>query len=246
METYALSVTNLTVSLGYKEPVIDDISFNLKPHTLNVVIGPNGCGKTTLFKAILGLIPYIGKIEIMAGEGQHHLTETGYLPQRFSFEHSLPITAFETIKTALAASPFNEEEKIKKINKVIAEVQAQNYAKQKIATLSGGQLQRILLARALVRNPKLLILDEPETGIDVEGEYKLYESLKQLVGEKRITVFLSTHEVEIVYNYASQVICLNKTLVCNGKPSEALNEETLGKLYGHNVGLYKHKHATIH
>lgn len=242
MENF-LSIKSLTVDLGYQKPVIDHISFSLKPHTISVVIGPNGCGKTVLFKTILGLLPFSGEIEFLGYPVAKSISQIGYLPQRFSFDHTLPITAQETIQNSLANTRLTTLEKDKLVQKVLNEVQAKNYENQKLATLSGGQLQRILLARTLTRNPKLLILDEPETGIDTEGEYHLYESLKQMVKDKEIAILLSTHEIDVVYHFADQVICLNRELVCLGKPKEALTEEAFNRLYGHPVSLYDHHHG---
>ena len=241
-----LSIKNLTVDLGYPKPVIENISFSLKPHTISVVIGPNGCGKTVLFKTILGLFPYRGEIKFLDEPVEKNLSQIGYLAQRFSFDHSLPITAWETVRNSLANSSFKNWEKDELTQKVLNNVQSQNYQNQKLATLSGGQLQRILLARSLIRNPKLLILDEPETGIDTEGEYKLYESLKQMAVEKEVAIILSTHEIDVVYHFADQVICLNRELVCLGKPKEALTEEAFNRLYGHPVSLYGHHHGQKH
>lgn len=238
-----LLIKTLTVDLGYPKPIIDGISFSLKPQTISVVIGPNGCGKSVLFKTILGIFPYQGAIEFLGESVQKNFSKIGYLPQRFSFDHSLPITGQEVIHNSLANLALPTLEKDKLVSDILNEVQANRFKNQKLATLSGGQLQRILFARAIIRNPRLLILDEPETGIDTEGEYRLYESLKQMVKEKEVAVLLSTHEIDVVYHFADQVICLNRELVCLGKPKEALTEEAFNRLYGHPVSIYGHRHG---
>ena len=122
---------------------------------------------------------------------------------------------------------------------------------EKISDLSGGQLQRLLLARAIVHEPKFLILDEPEAGVDVGGEQLFYELLKNLSKKDGVTILLASHEVSLINQFADTVICINKQLVCYGKPKKVLTDDTFKKLYGGGVMYYSHhehdhSHAHTH
>jgi zinc transport system ATP-binding protein len=233
-----LYVSNLQVKFNH-ELILEDISFELKRNETLAIIGPNGAGKTTLFRALLGLIPYKGKVEWQKG------IKIGYVPQRLSIEHDLPLTTeeFFTLK--------GKEIKNKEIETVLSIVgfekdkSYQGHIKdrilnKKIGTLSGGELQRVLVAWALLDHPDVLLFDEPTAGIDISSEVTIYSLLHKLQVKEKLTILLISHELQLVYKYATNVICLNKQKVCYGKPKDVFMNENLIRLFGNDVGFYQH------
>lgn len=243
----SLKVENLGFSYpGISEPALDNISFSLKPNTINILIGPNGSGKSTLLKSILGILSSSGEITFYDEKGEkisRKESHIGYVPQKFNFDTSIPITVNEFLKLTLSSCKRHTGGSENQISKALKEVNATNLRYKKLGDLSGGQLQRIILARALFHHPKLLILDEPESGIDMEGERFFYEVLDKLVKEKRVTALIASHEMEIVNKYADQVLCINKTIVCAGSSAQALTDKTFSKLYGSHNKPHNHVHT---
>jgi ABC-type Mn2+/Zn2+ transport system ATPase subunit len=232
----AISVKNLTVAFN-EDVVLNDISFDIEAGSICAVIGPNGSGKTTLLKAILGLLPIKkGEIKIFGQKIKDALSQISYVPQRFSFDKTFPITVEEFLNLAL-----KDNRDKNAVAERLQELEMQNFKNYSLGALSGGQLQRVLIARSLLNDPKILFLDEPVTGIDIGGERTFYELAKHLNKDHKITIVLVSHELDIVYKFADQVICLNKKLICQGVPEKVLTGETIAKLYG-PVSLYKHHH----
>lgn len=238
----ALEVNNLTVKYPqYAQPVIEGVSFTVAKNSIAALIGPNGSGKTTVIRAILGLIDYQGEIKVFDKPVRKSYQRVGFVPQRFAFDPTFPITVYEFV--ALVLYDEKEKEKQEKVGKSLSYVGAENLAGKKLSTLSGGQLQRILLARALVNNPEILLLDEPEAGVDVGGEQTFYDLMEKLVADKKITALIASHELDVVYTYAQQVICLNRRIICSGEPRKVLDQKTFEKLYGRELKFYGHTHG---
>ncbi len=234
-----LEVKDVTVRYPHTtHSAIEDISFELKPDSITALIGPNGSGKSTLLKAILGFVPFTGKIQLNGTTISTQLNKIGYVPQRFSFDTSFPITVHEFLHLACAQKSFDAE-----INNLMDEVNMNGKDSKLLSSLSGGQLQRILLVRSLLQNPQLLILDEPEAGVDVGGEQSFYTLLQKLVIEKHLTVLIATHELDIVHTFADKVLCINQKLVCTGTPKSVLTQEMFQNLYGQHLKFYGHKHT---
>ena len=242
----AIEVKNLTVSYNHEE-VLKNLNFKIEPGTVTAIIGPNGAGKTTLIRAILSLIPVQkGEISIFGKSTKercrhirgHHAgcLHPGYVPQRYSFDKSFPVTVEEFL--ALALPP---EKKKGAINTALHEVGMQKEKNKLLGELSGGQVQRVLIARAVLGDPKIVFLDEPSFGIDLVGERTFYELIDHLNKKHGTTCILVSHEIDVVYKFADQVICLNKQMLCHGAPQKVLNAETMKKVYGEEVSLYKHK-----
>ncbi len=229
----AVSTDNLTVRYG-DQVILDRLSFAIPQKSITAIIGPNGSGKTTLLKALLDLIPHQGTVRILGTALRHARSDIGYVPQRFTFDASFPITVTEYISLAQ-----NKKDQTA-IDTQLTEVGMQNQNQQLLGQLSGGQLQRILVAKALVNQPKILFLDEPAAGIDISGERNFYELIQHLNEEHGVTILVVSHEIDIVYKYATQVICLNKQMLCMGKPQEVLTSDTLKNLYGQETSLYQH------
>ncbi len=232
----AVQVKNLTVKYG-NLTVLERLNFTVEEKSICAVIGPNGSGKTTLLKALLGLIPSDGEISILDKKPSLARQDIAYVPQRFSFDKTYPITVGEFLKLSLDDKHRNSDTNIP-----LKEVGLSGKQDLILGKLSGGQIQRVLIARALVNEPKIIFFDEPVSGIDITGEKNFYDLIKHLNTEHDVTVVLVSHEIDIVFQYASQVICLNRKLICTGKPENVINENTLKSLYSQDVALYQHKY----
>lgn len=236
MTTNAIEVNN--VSFHYhknKENVVDSISFSVPEKSTTMLIGPNGSGKTTLLKMIVGLLkPSSGSIKVYGEKPINNRAIIGYVPQRVYFDQTFPITVLEFLQFSCKTTK-------EKIITTLQSLGVEDLQSSLVGELSGGQLQRVLIARSLLGEPKILFLDEPVSGIDVGGEQNFYELMKSIQDKYHITVVMVSHEVHLVSSVADQVICINKEMLCSGAPSEALAPEIIEKLYGENISLYSHK-----
>lgn len=230
-----IEVENLTVKFN-GHIILNSLNYYVKPGEIVAIIGPNGSGKTTMLKAILGLIPYQGKIRIMGLPPKRALPRIGYVPQRFDFDKTFPLTVREFLSFVKIKSKEWEEE-------VLREVGVLAFLDKRIGELSGGQLQRILIVKALLKEPSVLMLDEATSGIDMAGETTFYELIEHLNKTHNLTIVLISHEVNMVYTFATQILCLNRDLVCNGRPKEAITQEVLDKLYGKSIAFRPHQHV---
>jgi zinc transport system ATP-binding protein len=230
-----LDVKNLSVKFG-DITVLEGVNFSLDKGDILTIIGPNGAGKTVLVKSILGLISHEGEVVFNGRQISTQLSQIGYVPQRLDFDRTFPITAKELLElVSKKATP--EETKT-----VCQHLEIENLLSKKIGTLSGGQMQRILIARAAMGNPKLLIMDEPTAGVDIGGVKNFYDIVGHLNKEHGMTIILISHEINMVYSLASKVLCLNKQMLCVGIPKEAITRKILDKLYGGSVEPREHKH----
>jgi zinc transport system ATP-binding protein len=228
METI-LAVENLAVRFGDAE-VIGHVSFSLPKASSLAIIGPNGAGKTVLFKALIGALPSQGSIRWAPG------ARLGYVPQKLDIERDLPITGRDFLRAKAAVSKAPAED----ILRVLARVSLKPPILDKlIGTMSGGQFQRLLVAFALLGNPNVLLLDEPTAGVDEPGQETLNEMMHRLQ-EEGVTILLISHDLTVVYRYATNVLCLSKEHSCFGAPREILTPETLQTIYGTQVGFYVH------
>lgn len=236
MDKLLLTVSNLKVKFDH-HVVLDRLSFEVRRSETLAIIGPNGAGKTVLFRALLGLIPYEGDIKWADG------IRVGYVPQKLAIEKDMPLTTAEffalkekdknKVSAVLSAVGFEE-------NKLHQGHLREHILKRRIGILSGGELQRVLIAFALLGAPDVLLFDEPTSGIDVSGEETIYGLLHRLQEKEKLTILLISHELQVVYRYADNVICLNKERICFGPPTEVLDKESLSKLYGGSAGMYHH------
>jgi zinc transport system ATP-binding protein len=224
-----LEVKNLSVFFN-NERVLDNLNFNLKEKENLVVVGPNGAGKTVLLKVLLGIIPFEGEINWKKD------VKIGYVPQKFLPEKNIPLTIEEFLK-------FNKVDS-RQIADALGSVGINDLSilKKKIGNVSSGQLQRILIASALIDNPDVLLFDEPTAGIDIEGEETIYNLLIQIEKERNLTIILITHDLSVVYKLADSVLCLNKKTVCFGPAKEAISPENINRLYGCEIKYHIHDH----
>jgi len=223
---------------------LKQVSFHVPTGKTTAVIGPNGAGKSVLLKAILGLLPVKqGEVEFFGVDYRNFrliAKKVSYIPQTLRFDVNLPltVTGLFSFKSSRPLG-FRREEK-ERMGRLLRQVGMEKFADYKLSSLSGGQLQRLLLAHSLMNEPELLILDEPSAGIDVKGQETIYALLERIQKEHNLTMLMVSHELEVVMRYASQVVCLNRELVCVGPPQEALTNETLEEMYGGPVSHYTH------
>ncbi len=239
---YALDVRHLTVQFeGAERPAVEDVSFALEPGQIAMLIGPNGSGKTTLLRAILGLIPAQGEVQAFGKPIRESYPLVGYVPQHVRFDPSLPLTGRELLAMPLRVRP--RHGRYRSLDWARDTFALGGFLDQPVGTLSGGQMKRLLLARAMLHRPRLLLMDEPEAGVDVSGEQTLYQVLEHLVEAEGLTALVSSHELNIVLQVATQVICLNHRLFGMGPPTQMLTPQTLFQLYGPTAALYRHDHG---
>ena len=227
-----LRVENLSVSFD-KETILDNISFAVNKNDAVAIIGPNGAGKTVLFRALLGLVPYRGSIVWESG------VRIGYVPQKFSVHHEIPMTVKEFFLLQRRNFWYPDKETLNHLNHELALVGlSESILQRPIVELSGGQLQRILVAWAMLNHPDVLLFDEPTSGIDVGAEETIYHLIHKLQDERGVTILLISHDLNIIYRHVKRVICINKEMKCHGAPRDVLNPQDLASLYGE--GAYYH------
>ena len=217
---------------SYGNPVIlEDIQLDIKAKEFVGMVGPNGSGKTTLLKIILGLLdPDKGSVEVLGKQPYQAVKEIGYMPQLTPFSRDFPISVEETLlmgrlgKTS-SIGLFSKEDKQVAADSMEA-VEVLDLRKRSIGSLSGGQLQRVLIARALTCNPEIMILDEPTANVDMKIEKDIFDLLKKL--NEKITIIVVTHDIGFISQYITKVACINRTLVCH--PTSELTGETIENL----------------
>jgi zinc transport system ATP-binding protein len=238
-----LQAENLSVVLN-EHKILDNISFELKKGETIAILGPNGAGKSVLLKSILGLLPYQGRV--IWGKN----IKVGYVPQRLAIEKDLPLTTKEFFETK-TKDETSIESSLKKVGFLQDANNRVDFNKHilnnKLANLSGGELQRVLIAWSLIDKPDLLLFDEPTSGVDISNEETIYEVLQKLQRKEHLSMIIISHEIQIIYKYATKVICLNRQRLCYGPPNIALENDTLKKLFGKDVEIHKgHIHHHQH
>lgn len=217
--------------------ILKDASLTLKAGKIVTLIGPNGAGKTTLVRSVLGLIkPDEGIITKRAD------LRIGYMPQKLQIESSMPLTVSRFL--ALGGKPLQSMTDIAQLTGI------QKLLKAPMQTLSGGETQRVLLTRALLRDPHLLVLDEPVQGVDVSGQAALYALIHEIRKQRNCGVLLVSHDLHLVMATTDTVICLNQHVCCHGHPSTVTNDPAYIALFGGtpkpSMALYTHHHDHQH
>lgn len=254
MREIVLSVEQLTV---YRETyaAVRDVSFELEAGTDTAIVGPNGAGKSTLVQAILGILPrQTGDIFILGKPLSRRgflapaiRQQIAYLPQNFLFDRRIPITVEELVGLGWDQLGFqlpwkDHRKRRQAIREALTRVDAAHLRHQLISGLSGGETKRVLLAYCLVRPRRLLILDEAPAGLDVRGESEFYQLLYQLKREQGWAILQISHDLDMVRRNCDRVLCLNRTLLCQGIPEVALSPDNLSAAYGSEFVRYRHQH----
>jgi len=221
--------------------ILEDINLSVQNLDFLGIIGPNGGGKTTLLKVILGLIkPARGKVTVLGNPPEKSRRFVGYVPQITQFDRDFPITVLEVVLMGRLGrkgflGKYSEEDK-KTAHEALESVEMLELKNRQVGKLSGGQLQRVLLARALATDPRILLLDEPTASIDEPTKTELYELLKNL--NKKITIILVSHDIGVISSYVDKIACLNRRLFYHG--SKEIEMETIEKTYQCPVDLIAH------
>lgn len=235
--TNLIALENISVSFGQRR-VLSGISLVLKPGKILTLLGPNGAGKSTLVRAVLGLVtPDKGTIT------REKKLRIGYVPQKLHLDATLPLT----VNRFLRLRPGARKEDILP---ALKRVQAGHLLEAPMQKLSGGETQRVLLARALLNSPQLLVLDEPTQGVDVNGQVALYDLINQLRNELHCAVLMVSHDLHLVMAKTDEVLCLNHHICCSGTPEAvALHPEFVsmfGQRGAEQLGIYRHQHNHRH
>jgi zinc transport system ATP-binding protein len=234
-----VEISNLTVQYPNVK-ALDDVSFVVNQGDFLGIIGPNGAGKSTLFDSMLGLnTKYKGDIKFFGKDirkSKNYLKEIGYVPQKPIFEKNFPVTVNDVVKMGLR----NESDE-NKIDKILQQLWIHELSNRRIGELSGGQQQRVFIAKALVNSPKILILDEPVTGIDQQSIELFYSILRELNSKQKITIVWSSHDLDAVNQLANHVACLNRTLFFHGESEKFFSDDELIKQYS-EASMQEHMH----
>ena len=223
MSSNAVEIKNVSYKISNNQ-ILEDINLSIKNNDFLAIIGPNGGGKSTLLKMMMGLIkPETGSVEVFGKAPEKSRDKIGYLPQFSHLQSDFPINVFDTVMMGRYNGIFRDYDHLdeKYVIQSLKEVKMLNFKDTQIGNLSGGQLQRVLIARALARRPKLLLLDEPTASIDPEMQKLFYDLLNKI--RKEMAVVLVSHDVGVVSSYVESIACLNQRLFSHGPVKTAIN-----------------------
>ncbi len=231
-----VAATGLSVRLGGRV-ILDRADLEVRPGEIVTLIGPNGAGKTTLVRAVLGLVrPAAGTVRRRPG------LRIGYMPQRLTVDATLPLTVRRFLGLWRPAPAG-------RIAAVLAEAGVEHLADRPVQAVSGGELQRVMLARALVGDPDLLVLDEPDQAVDVHGQAELFGRIEALRRERGCGVLLVSHDLHTVMARTDRVLCLNRHVCCSGTPEDVSRHPEYHALFGRHaaeLAVYVHHHDHAH
>lgn len=232
MSTALLKIKQLNYKIN-QHAILENIHFTLKKQQILTIIGPNGAGKSTLIKLILGILkPTSGVIE------KTKPLTIGYVPQKLRLESTIPLTVLRFLKLNQTLQGLSIEAALSKVN-------ALPLLHKEMIHLSGGEMQRVLMAQAIIKKPDLLILDEPAQGVDVKGQIEFYDLMVQIRDEFECSVIVISHDLHLVAAKTDEVICLNKKICCMGAPILISEHPEFIKLFGENafqsLAIYAHQ-----
>ena len=229
-----ISVNDLSVTRE-RDTLLSHVSLHVHCGRLTALVGPNGAGKTTLIRALLGQLGYSGKVEHQDAQGHRIGTiRTGYVPQHFPFDRQMPVTVEDLMAGLVSRRPVwlgISQKTRQRIREQLTLAHGEGLLKRRLGALSGGEMQRVLLALALDPLPDLLILDEPVSGVDQKGQGMFLELVEELVHHYHLAVLLVTHDWALVRKYADDVILLDKTVRMEGSPEEVFESEAFAELF---------------
>ncbi len=232
----AVVLENVSVAMGGVQ-ILESVNASIPAGSATAIIGPNGAGKTTLLLALLGQIEHTGRIHIASSNGAPRV---GYVPQRMDFDRHMPLTVMELMVVGRQRLPlwFGPRKRKRQLAmEMLLSVKADHLADRRLGALSGGELQRVLLALAIQDNPQILILDEPAAGVDIQGESLLCELLETLRRRHGFTQIMVTHDLALVTAHANYVVCLNRRVTGQGSVRSTLTDAVLAHTFGIHLGL---------
>jgi zinc transport system ATP-binding protein len=227
-------IKDLSVHFG-TNCILDKINLHINCRQLLAVIGPNGAGKTTLFRALLGEIPYEGRVAFKVSGLMRAKPRIGYVPQKLNVDADSPISVLDLMVSAVSSRSLwlGISGKLKKqLHATLAKVSAEHLAHKKIGELSGGEIQRVLLAMAMIPRPDVLLLDEPVSAVDVKGLALFYKIVTDLKNEYDISIIMATHDLTGIAAHADRMILLNRSVVAEGTSREVLANKKLIETFG--------------
>jgi len=232
-----LQISNINKSFGGRQ-ILHNIDLLVSRGKILTLIGPNGAGKTTLVRIVLGLLQADAGTIVKAPS-----LSIGYMPQKLQIDSTMPITVAGFLRLARGATA-------RSIIETLELLQIGHISEHQLRAISGGELQRVLLARALLRQPALLILDEPAQGVDVGGQAELYQLISALSNKHNCGVLMISHDLHLVMSATDEVVCLNHHICCHGKPEQVSNDpaylDLFGKSAAKNLAVYTHHHNHSH
>ena len=240
-DSCCLKVQNLSVSIG-NDKILQDVNLHVHCGELVALIGPNGAGKSTFLKAILGQREYEGIIVFSAPGQRGRKPKIGYVPQSPSFDPGDPVSVADLFVCCMSRRPAflgHSKTMRKKILECLDRVHGTDLIDKRVGTLSGGELQRVLLALALEPIPNILILDEPLSGVDVEGQTGLMDMLDEIRDTYDLSILMTTHDFSILPKYADQVVLVNRGIAAVGTPAEVLDSEAFQAVFHRKGGAGK-------
>ena len=220
------------------QQILKDVSFSLHCGELLAVIGPNGGGKTTLVKSLLSLREHSGEIRFYSVDGKARRPRIGYVPQVLEFDRLAPMTVEDFLACSLSRRPVFlgiSREMKKSIGQMLAEVKGEHLQKRTLGRLSGGELQRVLLALALSPTPELLVLDEPVSGIDANGLELFYSILDDVRARHDLSILLVSHDLRLVRRHADKAALIDGTLLAFGRPEEVFRTKAFEETFGYGM-----------
>ena len=231
-----LKVENVGISVNGKS-LVRDISLEVKQGEIVTLIGPNGSGKSTTAKIALGIYKKID------GKVKTYTDKIGYVPQKISIDWTLPIRVLDFMT-------LTEELTQDQINSALIMTGVEHLKNKSLSNLSGGEFQRVLIARAISKQPELLVLDEPVQGVDFKGEIALYKLIKEISEKMKCGILLISHDLHVVMSATDFVVCLNGHVCCSGTPHKVVQDNKYRELFGDRasniLSLYEHKHDHTH
>lgn len=234
-----VSIDRLSVRFG-TVTALEGITASIAAGSVTAIIGPNGSGKSTLLKAMLGLVPSTGTVAFGCRR-----SEVGYVPQRVDVDRNIPATVGGFVAALLRRRPlvFGIGRRGRaEIGRVLESTGAAPLADRPLGSLSGGEMQRVLLALALAPTPRLLLLDEAASGMDVGAESRLHDTIRDLARNHGVGVVMVSHDLSVVSDLTDHVLCVNQRLICEGSAADVLTDHRIAEVFGHHHGVYVHHH----
>jgi zinc/manganese transport system ATP-binding protein len=243
-----LEVDGVSVWLSGRE-ILHDVRFTIRPGEFTGLIGSNGAGKTTLLRVILGLqAPSSGRVVVTGGGRRRRNSSIGYVPQKVLLDPDMPLRARDVVALGLDGDrlgiPLSLRRRRARVDEMLEAVDATSFGDARVGNLSGGEQQRVLIAHALIGQPKLLLLDEPLANLDIRSEQEVVELLARIAAEQRIAVLISAHDMNPLLPVMDRIVYVAAGRAASGSTDEVVRPEVLSELYGHHVDVL-HVHDRI-